>query len=85
MYQNKKFEENKESNYSKQFRKSIPIRYSINKNISAAAIEDYPVRPIIKVSNLFNNEGFNEFNSKINSYLSNNSNNSFHYSFKKEM
>ena len=83
MYQNKKFEENKESNYSKQFRKSIPIRYSINKNISAAAIEDYPVRPIIKVSNLFNNEGFNEFNSKINSYLSNNSNNSFHYSFKK--
>ena len=83
MYQNKKLEENKESNYNKQFRKSIPIRHTINKNISAAAIEDYPVRPTIKVSNLFNNEGFNEFNSKINSYLSNNCNNSFHYSFKK--
>ena len=83
VYLNKNFEENKESNYNKQFRKSIPIRKSINKNISAAAIEDYPVRPTIKISNLFNNEGFNEFNSKINSYLSNNCSNSFHYSFKK--
>ena len=83
IYQNKNFEENKESNYNKQFRKSIPIRKSINKNISATAIEDYPVRPAIQISNLFNSEGFNEFNSKINSYLSNNCNNSFHYSFKK--
>ena len=72
-----------ENTYNKQFRKSIPIGKNINKNTSATAIESYPVKPNIKVSNLFK-ESFNDFNSKINSYISNKINNSLHYTLNKK-
>ena len=78
---NENFEEITENNYNKQFRKSIPKSKSNTKNISTTAFEKFPVKPKIKVSNLFNNKGFNE-NSKINSYVSNKFNNSFHYTLK---
>ena len=74
-------EEATENNYNKQFRKSIPKSKSNTKSISSTAIDKFPVKPKIKVSNLFNNKGFNE-NSKINSYVSNKFNNSFHYTLK---
>jgi hypothetical protein len=78
---NQILEEATEKNYNKQFRKSIPKSKSNTKNISSPAIEKFPVKPKIKVSNLFNNKGFNE-NSKINSYVTNKFNNSFHYTLK---
>ena len=79
----KNSEDINENTYNKQFRKSIPIGKNINKNTSANAIESYPIKPNIKVSNLFK-ESFNDFNSKINSYISNKFNNSLHYKLNKK-
>ena len=81
---NKCSEDIYENTYNKKFRKSIPTRKNINsKNSSSKVIECYPVKPNIKVSNLFK-ESFNDFNSKINSYISNKFNNSLHYTLNKK-
>ena len=78
-------EEINENTYNKKIRKNLPNGKSFNKNTSAAAIDSYPVKPNIKISNLFK-ESFNDFNSKINSYISNKFNNNFHYTlYKKEV
>ena len=78
-------EEINENTCNKKFRKSLQNGKSFNKNTSATAIDCYPVKPNIKISNLFK-ESFNDFNSKINSYISNKFNNNFHYTlYKKEV
>ena len=81
--ENKYFEEINENTYNKKLRKSIPNGRSTNKNTSAIGIDCYPVKPNIKVSNLFK-ENFNDFNSKLNSYISNKFNNNLHYTLNKK-
>ena len=74
---NKNSEDRNENTYNKQLRKNIP------KGKSATAIDCRPIKPNIKVSNLFK-ESFNDFDNKINSYISNKFNNSLHYTINKK-
>ena len=76
-------EEINENTYNIKFRKSIPNCKSTNKNTPSTAIDCYPVKPNIKVSNLFK-ESFNDFNSRINSYISNKFNNNMNYTLNRK-
>ena len=76
----KNLEEVYESTYNKRFKKSIPKGKNTTKNSSATAIDCLPIKPNIKVTNLFEES----FNSKINPYISNKFNKSLHYTFNKK-
>ena len=76
---NKYSEEIYENTYNKQFRRSIPIGKN-TKNGSTMADNCLPIKPNIKVSNLFEES----FNTKINSYIYNKFNNSLHYTNNKK-
>ena len=76
---NKYSEEIYENTYNKQFRKSIP-RGKNTKNGSNIAVNCLPIKPNIKVTNLFEES----FSSKINTYIYNKFNNSLHDTLNKK-
>ena len=81
---NKDFKEDKESYdyfYNKKNIKSIP-KGKNNKNISTLRLEGNPVKPNLKISNLF--KEFNEMNSKEDISKQNKEENSFQYTINKK-
>ena len=81
---NKDFKEDKDINenlYNKKYIKSIPKAKTNNKNISTFGLEGNPVKPNLKISNLF--KEFNEINNKDLSQQ-NKFANSFHYTLNKK-
>ena len=81
---NKDFKEDKETNeyfYNKKNIKSIP-KGKNSKNISTLGLEGNPVKPNLKIANLF--KDFNEMNSKEDSNKQNKFENSLHYTINKK-
>ena len=82
---NKNFKEDKENNndyfYNKKNIRSIP-KGNNNKNISTLGLEGNPVKPNLKIANLF--KEFNDMNSKEDSNKQTNIENSFHYTINKK-
>ena len=73
-------EDNNENLYNKNYIKSIP-RGKNNKNISTLGFEGNPVKPNLKISNLF--KEFDEVTSKLDTNNKNKFENSFHYTLNK--
>ena len=82
---NKDFIEDKDNNenlYNKKYIKSIPRGKNNNKNISTLRFEGNPVKPNLKISNLF--KEFNETDDKVDVKQRKKFENSFHYGMNKK-
>ena len=82
---NKDFIEDKDNNenlYNKKYIKSIPRGKNNNKNISTLRLEGNPVKPNLKISNLF--KEFNEIDDKTDGKQQRKFENSFHYGMNKK-
>ena len=82
---NKNFIEDKDNNenfYNKKYIKSIPRGKNNNKNISTIGFEGNPVKPNLKISNLF--KEFDKVNSNVDTGGTKKFENSFHYTLNKK-